>query len=132
MEIAENQVGIFLIDVFLSLILLRVARNNETMVKQSAIRKASHTPIPQKALSPLPTNNPIPRRPFPNRVPIAAILMQIEVRAIAYGIIVISENKQRGHIGMTHECFAQSFDAVIGVHAIGHVAGAVESGRNGD
>lgn len=58
--------------------------------------------------------------------------MQIEVRAIAYGIVLISENKQRSHIGMAHEGFAQGFNAVIGVHAISHVAGPVESGRNGD
>ena len=33
---------------------------------------------------------------------------------------------------MTHESFAQSFDTVIGMHAIGDVAGAVEDRRDGE
>lgn len=76
--------------------------------------------------------HPIFGRPIPDRIPITALLMQIEIRAISDWIMIISENKQRSHIGMAHESFAQGFDTMIGMHAIGHIAGTIENRRNGD
>lgn len=80
----------------------------------------------------LSARNPIPRRPIPDRVPVAALLMQIEIRPIADWIAVVLENQQWSHVGVTHESFAQGFDTVTGVHAISYVAGAVEDRRDGE
>lgn len=57
--------------------------------------------------------------------------MQVEIRTITDWITIIPKNQQRSHIGMAHESFAQSLDAVISMHSICHVAGPVENGRDG-